>query len=169
MAKAVASELEIDPNTRHRPPRFASFNHLSIPVRDRAEGVRFFTEVLGADLILDSPTFNEVRLAGTVIGMSQQPGGWTAPDAEFPHYAFSIEGKDMQPMKERLESFGIPTHSIWSRHGKEALMYFRDPSGNLFELYCVEGYPEADTAPRPPGYGGEYKVDFRSLCYDRWG
>ena len=143
-------------------------NHLSIPVRDRAEAVRFFTEVLGAELALANPSFTEVRLAGTIIGLSEQKGGWTAPNAEFPHYAFSVEGQDMQPMKDRLESYGIPTHAIWTRHGVEALMYFRDPSGNLFELYCTEGYPEAGTAPRPASWGGDFSIDFPALSYDAW-
>jgi catechol 2,3-dioxygenase-like lactoylglutathione lyase family enzyme len=161
--------LEIAPKTNQRPPRFSGFNHLSIPVRNRAEAIRWFTDVLGADVALDNPGFTEVLLAGTIIGISEQQGGWTAPDAEFPHYAFSVEGEDMQPMKERLEAFGIPTHTIWTRHGVEALMYFRDPSGNLFEMYCTKGYAGAPTAPRPSHWGGEYSIDFRALCYDTWG
>jgi catechol 2,3-dioxygenase-like lactoylglutathione lyase family enzyme len=169
MAVDTQYQLEIVSTITQRPPRFSGFNHMSIPVRDRAEAVRFFTEVLGADVALENPTFTEVRLAGTIIGLSQQQGGWTAPDAEFPHYGFSIEGQDMQPMKERLEAYGIPTHAIWTRHGVEALMYFRDPSGNLFELYCTQGYPQAGSAPRPKGWGGEFKVDFRALNYDSWG
>src|SRR5437588_12999176 len=101
---------------------FAGLNHFSIPVRDRAEGIRFFTEVLGAEVVLDNPSFSEVKVAGTIIGLSEQKGGWTAPDAEFPHYAFSVAGEEMEPLKQRLASFGVPTHPIWTRHGVEALM-----------------------------------------------
>lgn len=161
--------MEIVNTSNQRPPRFSGLNHLSIPVRDRQEAIRFFTDVLGADVALDNPSFTEVLLAGTIIGISEQAGGWTAPNAEFPHYAFSIEGADMQPMKERLESFGIPTHSIWTRHGVEALMYFRDPSGNLFEMYCTRGFPGAADAPRPTHWGGNYGIDLRALCYETWG
>jgi hypothetical protein len=42
----------------------------------------------------------------------------------------------MRPLKERLEAHGIPTHPIWTRNGHTGLVYFRDPSGNLLELYC---------------------------------
>src|SRR5437016_9482684 len=64
----------------------AGFNHLSIPVKDVKQSMRFFMEVLGAELIFEQEAFAEVRCGGMVIGLSRQPGGWTGPEAEFPHY-----------------------------------------------------------------------------------
>jgi catechol 2,3-dioxygenase-like lactoylglutathione lyase family enzyme len=115
---------------------------------------------------LDNPTFTEVRVAGAIFGLSEQKGGWTAPDAEFPHYAFEVEGKDLAALKARLEVHGVKTHPIWTRHGVEALMYFRDPSGNLFELYCTQGFEGADQLPRPPGWGGDFRPPIGELSYD---
>lgn len=135
-------------------------------MRDRAEAVRWFAKALGGEVCLDNPTFTEVRVAGTVFGLSEQPGGWTSPDAEFPHYAFEVAGQDLDALKARLEANGVKTHPIWTRHGVEALMYFRDPSGNLFELYCTQGYPGAATAPRPPGWGGDFRPPIADLSYD---
>ena len=34
--------------------------------------------------------------------------------------------------------------------GVEALMFFRDPSGNLIELYCEKGFKGADKLPAAP-------------------
>ncbi|HLH23023.1 MAG TPA: VOC family protein [Chloroflexota bacterium] len=147
-------------------PRPAHLSHVSLPVRDRAEAVRWFVQVLGAELHLDNPTFTEVRVAGTVFGLSEQQGGWTAPDAEFPHYAFEVEGQAFLPLKARLEAHGVKTHPVWTRHGVEALMYFRDPSGNLFELYCTRGFPGADQLPRPPGWGGDFRPPIADLSYE---
>jgi len=114
----------------------SGFNHLSIPVKDVEQSLRFFMEVLGAEWVMAQEGFAEVRCGGMIIGLSRQPGGWTGPDAEFPHYGLLIAPEDLWPLKERLEAHDIPTHPIWTRNGYTGLMYFRDPSGNLFELYC---------------------------------
>lgn len=119
-----------------REPVPAGFNHLSIPVKDVKQSLRFFMEVLGAEWVMEQEMFAEVRCGGMVIGLSKQPGGWTGPEAEFPHYGLLAEADDLWPLKERLEAHGVPTHDIWTRNGYTGLMYFRDPSGNLFELYC---------------------------------
>lgn len=107
MAQATASSSrEATPH----PPTPSGFSHVSVPVRDREEAKRFFMNVLGGELVLDNPTFAEVRVGGVIFGFSQQPGGWTAPDAEFPHYAFFVEPEDTVPLKDRLEAHGVKTH-----------------------------------------------------------
>ncbi len=146
--------------------RRATLSHISIPVRDRAEATRFFVNVLGAEVTLQNPTFTEVRMAGTIFGLSEQRSGWTAPDAEYPHYAFEIAPEDFEPMKARLEAHGVRTHPIWTRHGVEALMYFRDPSGNLFEFFCTEGFKDADKLPHAKGWGGDFRPPIADLSYD---
>lgn len=151
-------------------PLVAGFNHVSMPVRDVDEAIRFWTTVLGAHFKMRVPNdgFAEVVLGGMTIGLSRQPGGWTGRRAEFPHYAFTIEGDKMKPIKERLSEYGVPTQEIWTRRQEEALLYFRDPSGNLFELYCPSGFPDVKSIP-VGGYGRDaYKVDFEALNYDRW-
>ena len=147
--------------------KLGNFNHASIPVRDLQEAKRFYTEVLGGEVILDSnPGFAEVRVGGAVFGLSQQKGGWTGRDAEYPHYAFSLGGDNFYPFIEKLKSRGVPTHQPWTRHGVEALMYFRDPSGNLLEIYCERGVKDADKLPRSVKAGGTLVIDFVALNYD---
>ncbi len=114
----------------------AGFNHMSLPVKDVKQSLRFFINVLGAEWVQEQEQFAEVRCGGMIIGLSKQSGGWTAPDAEFPHYGFLVDAEQMEPIKAQLDAAGVPTHPIWTRNGYTALMYFRDPSGNLFELYC---------------------------------
>ena len=148
-------------------PKLGTFNHASIPVRDLKEAKRFYTEVLGGEVILDSnPGFAEVRVGGAIIGLSQQEAGWTRPDAEYPHCAFTMAGDDFYPFIEKLKARGVPTHQPWTRHGVEALMYFRDPSGNLLELYCERGVKDADKLPRSVKAGGNLVIDFAALNYD---
>jgi catechol 2,3-dioxygenase-like lactoylglutathione lyase family enzyme len=120
-----------------RRPHFSRLNHISIPVRDLEASKKFYIEVLGGRLILDSPpSFAEVLVAGTVVGMSNVRGCPQDADAEYPHIGFEIESDHFLPMKRWLEDHGVTTHAPWSRSHVEALMYFKDPSGNLIEIYC---------------------------------
>ncbi len=147
--------------------KLGTFNHASIPVKNLEESKRFYSGVLGGKNVRDlAPGFAEVEVGGATIGLSQQKSGWTGPDAEYPHYAFTMAPEDFYPFIEHLKASGIPIPGPWTRHGIEALMYFRDPSGNLFELYCPEGLRDADKLPRSVKAGGNYVVDFTALNYD---
>lgn len=162
---AIANALESTQS-----PTVSGFSHISLPVRDIAEAVRFWTTIFQAEPVRNNhpDRFAEVRAGGMVIGLSRATAGWTASVAEFPHYAFFVQPQDLKPLKARIESFGVPTHSIWTRNRKEALMYFRDPSGNLFELYCEQGFEDVASIPLGVSAGGEYEVDFQALVYDSW-
>jgi catechol 2,3-dioxygenase-like lactoylglutathione lyase family enzyme len=142
------------------------FNHMTVPVRDMYEGKRFWVEVLGGVVVLDLPDHITTRVGGADIGMANHAGGWTAADAEYPHYTFLVRAEDLLPLKRRLEAYGIPTHEVWTRNGVDAAMYFRDPSGNLWELYCERGF--AGSVRRGVSAGGDYVVDVAALNYDRW-
>ena len=71
-------------------------------------------------------------------------------------------------MKEWLARCGIPTSNYWTRSGVEALMFFRDPSGNVIELYCREGFEGAADLPHGPPRGHGTAVDIDALVYDDW-
>ncbi|HYJ14096.1 MAG TPA: VOC family protein, partial [Candidatus Limnocylindria bacterium] len=65
-------------------PRLAYLHHVSLPCRDLAESKRFYIEVLGGELYHDTSGFAEVMLADMIVGMSEQAGGWTGWEAEYP-------------------------------------------------------------------------------------
>jgi catechol 2,3-dioxygenase-like lactoylglutathione lyase family enzyme len=147
--------------------RALGFNHMTLPSKDLGAGKRFFTEIFGGQVTIDHPSHVTVVVGGAEVGMGGPlDGGWTAPDAEYPHYTFLIGPDDLVPLKERLESYGVPTHDIFTRNGTDAATYFRDPTGNLFELYCEHGF----TGPvrRAPSAGGDDVINVQALCYDRW-
>jgi hypothetical protein len=60
----------------------------------------------------------------------------------------------------------VPTGEICTRNGTDASLYYRDPTGNLWELYCERGF--TGEVRRAPSAGGDYVVDLPALCYDRW-
>lgn len=63
----------------------------------------------------------------------------------------------------------MPTNSPWTRAGRtHALVYFRDPTGNQFELFSPTG---AGSLPLRVGAraGGDYVTDFTALAYRKLG
>ena len=93
-------------------------------------------------------------------------GGWTGRNAEFPHYGFFADGESFLPMVDWLQRHGVKIPGPWTRDGKKGLMYFRDPSGNLFEIYGGKDLKEAAALPHGVKQGGSYETDFAGLFYE---
>jgi hypothetical protein len=74
----------------------------------------------------------------------------------------------MRTMKDWLTRCGIPSSGYWTRNGVEALMFFRDPSGNMIELFCEHGFAGAADLPKGPPRGHGTTVDVEALRYDSW-
>ena len=138
---------------QYQRPRFGCLHHISLPCRDVEESKRFYTQVLGGELIHDIPGFAEVRIADMIFGMSQQSGGWTGPTVEYPHYGLNVDAQNFAVAGRWLEACGVPQHG-WTRNYKTALLYCRDPSGNLFEFYCDRGYEDIRELALGPRQGG---------------
>jgi catechol 2,3-dioxygenase-like lactoylglutathione lyase family enzyme len=155
------------PENKSQRPRIESLAHLSVPCRDIALSKKFFIEVMGGEPIAtsDPATFTEVRVAGAIVGLSTRSGAPTGRDAEYPHYAFYADAENFLPMIDWLHAKGVVTPGPWSRDGKKGLMYFRDPSGNLFEIYCGKDLSQAASFPRGVKQGGAYVTDYASLFY----
>jgi catechol 2,3-dioxygenase-like lactoylglutathione lyase family enzyme len=143
-------------------PQFSGMSHVSLPCRNLEESKIFYAQVMGGELVHEIPGFVEYRIEDIIVGLSEQPEGWTDPEAEYPHYAFYLSGENFELMKGWLDRHGVPNYPY--RRDQTALMYFRDPSGNLFELYCDRGYEKIDSLPLAPRRGGP-AIDFRSLNY----
>ena len=157
-----------DPAAQTAQPRCSGMSHVSLPCRNLAESKVFYSEVMGGELVHEITGFVEYRIEDIIIGLAERSEGWTGPDDEYPHYAFYVDGANFDSMRRWLDSFGLPHYPY--RRDKTALIYFRDPSGNLFELYCDSGYERLDSLPPAPRRGGQ-PIDFRRLNYDwsgRW-
>lgn len=149
-----------------RRPHFRRLNHVALNADDLQVSKKFYAHVLGGRIIGESKHFVLVAIAGTVIGISddrgQAPFGHTA-DAEFPHIAFEVDSDQFLPMKRWLEEHGVPTHEPWTRFQEEALMYFKDPAGNLIEMYCPH-YARAKEVRNTRDVRDV--MDFEALNYD---
>ena len=150
------------------PPRLRQFAHVSVPCRDLEEGKRFYTKVLGGEMHVETPTFASFKLGGVDVGIGADGCSFIENSAEYPHFAFFASAEEMLQMKAWLTRCGIPTSNFWTREGVEALMFFRDPSGNMIELFCLQGFKGADKLPRGPARGHGTAVDIDSLRYETW-
>ena len=145
-------------------PCFSGMSHISLACRGLEESKVFYSKVMGGELIHDVDGFAEVRVAGVIIGLTVRPGTTTGRDAEYPHYAFFVEAQDFLPMVSWLRQHGVVTTEPWTRDGVKGLLYFRDPAGNLFEMYCRK-LDEAASFARGAKQGGSYTIDFDALRY----
>jgi catechol 2,3-dioxygenase-like lactoylglutathione lyase family enzyme len=140
------------------PPK--GFNHLTMPVRDLALGKRFLVEVLDGEVTLDLPTHVTATVGGVDIGIAPQPEGYTGPTHRYWHMEFAIDGPTLLRMHERLKAAGVPASPIAANAEREALLYFRDPSGNLWKLLCRDAGAEVLAAAIP-----DASVDVSALNY----
>jgi catechol 2,3-dioxygenase-like lactoylglutathione lyase family enzyme len=159
---ATTTEAELGP------AKFQSMAHVSLPCRDLEEAIAFYVDVLGGELRVSGKIFASVRLAGINIGVGNQGCSFMEPSSEYPHLAFYLGPDELLHTKAWLEQCGIPTSNLWTRRGKEVLMFFRDPSGNVIELFCKEGIKDADKLPRGPSRGHGTAVDIDAIRYDTW-
>jgi catechol 2,3-dioxygenase-like lactoylglutathione lyase family enzyme len=150
------------------PAKIQSMAHVSLPCRDLDEAIAFYVDVLGGDLRIAGPRFASLDLAGISIGLGNVGCTFMTPTTEYPHLAFYVGPDEMAHMRRWLEQCEIPMSNLWTRQGKEALMFFRDPSGNVIELYCKSGVEGADTMPRGPSRGHGTAVDIDATRYTTW-
>ena len=72
-------------------------------------------------------------------------------------------------MRTWLAACGIPMTNLWTRNGEVVLMFFRDPSGNLIELFCEGGYEGSENLARSPvARGHGVAIDVDAIGYDSW-
>lgn len=150
------------------PPVFDSMAHISLPCRDLEEGIAFYVDVLGGELRVNGPIFASFRIAGVNVGIGIKNVSFIEQSAEYPHLAFYVDADTITHMKAWLTQCDIPTSDIWTRRGVEALMFFRDPSGNVIELLCRNGFKGADKLPRGTSAGHGVAVDIDELYYTDW-
>ena len=151
------------------PPSLTKLDHVSVPSRNLEEGIRFYRDVLGGEHIVTEPAFALFNLGGTRIGISTEGNTFMTAGAEYPHLAFNVVATEVDHMRAWLAACGIPMTNLWTRNGVLVLMFFRDPSGNLIELFCEGGYEGSDKIARcPVARGHGVAIDVDTIGYNSW-
>lgn len=117
------------------------------PMRD------FYRDVIGLQLMRESESMAFFRIADGVAGHTQilalfdrsigdhHRSSYTPPNATestLDHLAFSIDRKDFEAERERLESLGLPVDLAFHAWVQWRSLYVRDPEGNVVELVCFD-------------------------------
>jgi catechol-2,3-dioxygenase len=110
---------------------------LTLETTDLAGMERFYREVVGLATL--SREDDRVWLA---VGERSRLGLWTPGDKEFGdrggrhvHFAFSVEHGQLTSVAERLRGLGMEHEGPVEHEGGDHSLYFRDPEGNLVELW----------------------------------
>jgi catechol 2,3-dioxygenase-like lactoylglutathione lyase family enzyme len=166
MASVVETKAQAKTVSR---PKLGNFAHVSVPCRDLEEGIRFYRDILGGEMHVNTGDFASFKFGDVDVGIGTIGTSYIQGDAEYPHIAFYIGNDELVQMKAWLDQNNVPTTNMWTRGGKEALMFTRDPSGNIIEFYCNGPFPGAENFPRGPARGHGTAVDIQKIRYEAWG
>jgi catechol 2,3-dioxygenase-like lactoylglutathione lyase family enzyme len=121
------------------PVKAKGLNHVSVVAKDMAESVRFYTEVLGLEVI-PSPTFafpvTWMAAGDLQVHLFDRDG----PGSEAPAFHhFGLEMDDFMTVYERVKALDIEEpeaffSAVYELPDGSVQMYVRDPAGNLVEL-----------------------------------
>lgn len=146
--------------------------HVVIKVRDLARSTKFYSEVLGLQVMKEEPAFKMVFLASSgrdhhelaVVEVGANAAGPHKHSVGLAHIAFRLP--DEAALRSAYDDLKMHEVSITGaiNHGVTKSVYFRDPDGNDLELYC-DGLPD-EIAKFPDPYAGLERLDFASDAPD---
>jgi catechol 2,3-dioxygenase len=146
-----------------RPDRIG---HVAIRVRDLDRSCKFYSEVLGLQLMKEVPELRAAFFSSggrdhhemALLEAGSQAGHPRANEIRMLHVAFRLQSEeDLRNAYQEIKARGIPI-SFTVNHGVSKSIYFQDPDGHGIELYC-DNRPE-EYAHMPNPYLGMDKLDF---------
>ena len=125
-------------------------DRFTFPVRDLEKAERFYTQVLGGEVVqrefteigLHEQLAIRVRLASHVdVCLVEQRYGWNPPDTANPHWGFAIPGADVDTWIDHLADWAVPSAQVVRGSDPQepgettrVEVHFFDPDGNHLEL-----------------------------------
>lgn len=130
-----------------QPPfKLQGLDHVVLLVRDMAEAIRFYEQVLGCTVERELPKAGMVQLrAGAslidLVDISSAEGEWARPEIEggrnVDHVCVATGPCEEQTMRAHLARHGVNIIEEGIRYGAQGegmSFYISDPSGNQIEL-----------------------------------
>jgi catechol 2,3-dioxygenase-like lactoylglutathione lyase family enzyme len=117
---------------------------VSIPVVDQDRALKFYTEVLGCELLMDAEVFPGARLIEVVPPGSGVSLVLLPPTSEIP-IAVRLATTDAETAFARLAEAGATLHNdeVLRLDGMPPMFHFADPDGNGL-VYLEEKRGDAD-------------------------
>jgi catechol 2,3-dioxygenase-like lactoylglutathione lyase family enzyme len=128
------------------PPPISRVVETAVYVSSLDRSRAFYCDVLGAEVLLDTPRLLALNIGdesmlllfqlGATTEPLQTPGGLVPPHGAtgVQHFAFAIGGDALDEWREHLAEAGVPIESEvrWPRGGRS--LYIRDPDNHSVEL-----------------------------------
>ena len=123
--------------------RIKKVGHVVLGVRDPARSVKFYTEVLGMELV---NVLDEMQMAFFSFGerdhdiaIIKVPDDQPVGSSGLTHTALEIEGGEAQlrQLHDRLKRYGVRVE-FTADHVLTKSVYFFDPDGNRLEIFSQE-------------------------------
>ena len=140
--------------------------HVVIKVRNLERSRRFYTEVLGLELMKELPEIKMIFLASNrrdhhelaLAEVGEHAGAPNQSDIGLAHFAFRLNNMDdLRDAYRELKQHNVSI-CFTVNHGVTRSIYFLDPDGNQLEVY-VDNPPE-EIAEMCNPYLGLEKLDF---------
>jgi catechol 2,3-dioxygenase-like lactoylglutathione lyase family enzyme len=130
-------------NQRNPFQAIRAIDYTVIFVRDMAAMRRFYEDVLCFTLARElSPGWIEYRIGGNTLALAR-PNRWTATDVTTPagsaslQLAFKVAPPEVDQCADELVRHGVPLLSPPTNQSfGHRTLFFRDPDGNLLEVYA---------------------------------
>lgn len=121
--------------------------HIGIPVNDIDRAVRFYTEVLGMEVVKlnrddmgEGLARAELRSGNSMVVLFQRPAPLeknALKEDGATHHAFVVDNEDFDRAAREMRERGIRLHSVPEVERPSGRgFYFFDPDGNLLQLYA---------------------------------
>jgi len=140
--------------------------HVVIKVRNLERSRKFYTEILGMDVMMEIPAIPGCFLANNrrdhheiaLFEVGAEGDGLHGRQIGLAHIAFRLRNEqDLRAAYKEFKEKDVPI-SFTVDHGVTKSIYFRDPDGHELEVY-VDNSPE-EMAKFPNPYMGMAKLEF---------
>jgi extradiol dioxygenase family protein len=118
-----------------QPARFRPIFHLSFPVRDLDEALRFYTSTLPGLIGRREPAWADVALFGAQITLQHVPADVLQPMPRSRHFGATLSWPDWEFLVAGLTHFvERPRVDFSGTDREQTKAMVEDPSGNLIEI-----------------------------------
>ncbi len=134
-------------------PRIKAIGESVLRVKDLQAAKRFYTEVIGLDILQEFDGITFLRVATghgghtQIVGLFQESlpdpfgkrrGSVDAGTTSLHHFALEIDKGDYEEELRRLTALGAEVTTFEHRWCHWRSIYVRDPEGNVVELVCFD-------------------------------
>lgn len=112
--------------------------HISFPVLDLEDSVRFYTQVLEASVGRQAESFTDIFVFGAQVTLQNDPANVPNPMPRSRHFGATVEWSQFENLASRLlgaaKIVEPPTTAYHGQPDEQIKLMIADPSGNLIEL-----------------------------------